>query len=107
MGGWLSDLCDVHMCLLCSCTLHTFGHPQYVQSFNRVFILLFHKIFSYFKGSHGGCQNKGYPYAPYIYMTPVCSVSPYVWTSPICLDAPYIGHPHMFRCPKCIGGIQT
>ena len=26
-------------------------------SFNRAFILLYHKMFSYFRGRHGGCQT--------------------------------------------------
>ena len=69
--------------------------PIHLASFNRVFILLFHKLFSYFRGSHGGLSDLGGIHMPlmFIYCLYV-SKPPYVCTSPICLDVPY-----MFGCP--------
>ena len=60
----LSDLGGVHMAP-CSYTTNTFGCPPYVQNFNGVFILLYHKMFSFLEVGMGGC--------PYIWMSPICS----------------------------------
>ena len=55
--------------------------PIYSASFNRVFILLYHKMFSYFRGSHGGLSDlEGVhmplsSYTPIHLDTPVCSES--------------------------------
>ena len=36
---------------------HTLGHPLCSESFNRVFILLYHKCFPTLEAVMGGCQT--------------------------------------------------
>ena len=111
MGG-------VHMPPLWSYIPHTFGCPPYIQSFNTVFILLYHKMFSYFRGRHEGLSDLGDVHMPpYVHMPHVCLDTliyldtPYMFgypsvclgPAPVCLDAPCMsGHPHMFGCPICL-----
>ena len=86
--GGLSDLGGVHMPPMVI-QPHMFGHPQYVQSFNRVFILLF----------HGVVRLRGYPYAP------LCSYAPCMFQYPhLCGHPPYVWTPPMFVCPQYIWG---
>ena len=60
--------------------------PICSESFNRVFILLFLKTFSYFRGSHGGLLDLG------VSLCPLCLYTP------IHLDTYHtFGHPHFFR----------
>ena len=60
---------------------HTFGHPHMFREFNRVFILLYNKMFSYFRGSHGGLSDLGGVHMPHVHTpiihldTPICSES--------------------------------
>ena len=73
--------------------LHTFGYPPYVQSFNRVFILLYHKMFSYFIGRYWGLSYLGGVHMPLYVWTPLCLNAPCIFGCPIPLDAPC-----MFGC---------
>ena len=74
-------------------------NPPYVQSFNRVFILLYHKMFSYFRGSHGGCKTYR------VSICPLCSYTPYIWTPPY-VQRVFIGYLFCFII-KCFPTLEA
>ena len=45
--------------------------PICSESFNRVFILLYHKMFSYFRDSHGGLSDLGGVHIPPMFICPL------------------------------------
>ena len=64
--------------------------PICSESFNRIFILLYHKMSFYFRG---GLSDLGGIHMPPMFMCPLyVLMPPNVWTTPICSDA-----------PKCMG----
>ena len=100
--------------------------PVCSEIFKRVFILLIHKMFSYFRGSHGGLSElRVYSYAPVCFKAPMCGHPPYVWTSPYVQMPPNVwghpnkrghpniwGYPNIWGCPniwgnQTYGGAQT
>ena len=80
-----------------------FIYPPYVQRVligNQFCYII--KMFSYFRGSQGVVRLRGYPYAPYVHIPPVCFDAPICVDSPLCLDAPICldapnvwGHPNI------------
>ena len=77
-----------------------FGCPLYIQNTKKTCF-----------GRLRGC-----PYAPCIWMPPVCLDAalcldappvcldaPYVWMAPVCWDAHTFGHPHMLALPHMFG----
>ena len=92
---------------------HTCGHPQYVQSFNRIFIWLYHKKFSYFRGSHGELSDLGGVHLPPMFIHPhTFGHPPYIWTPPI-FQRVLIGYLfcYIIKCfptlEAVVGGCQT
>ena len=64
---------------LCSYTPFIQTCPVYLVSFNRVFILLFYKMFSYFRGSHEGLSDLGAVHMPpYVHRPHIFGYPPYV-----------------------------
>ena len=49
------------------------------ESFHRVFILLVHKMFSYFRGSHGVVRLREYPDASMFIYPLYVLMPPYIW----------------------------
>ena len=71
------------------------------ETFNRVFILLFHKMFSYCRGSHRGLSDLWCVHMPPSSYAPICFKSPICLDTPICSDAPKCkGHPNIWGCPN-------
>ena len=75
-------------------------------NFNRVFILLYHKMFSYFRGSHGVVRLRGYPYTPCMFGCPHMFGCPICWDMPIHLGgSEHMGVSKHMGTSKHTGGI--
>ena len=85
MGGCQTKV--VSICPLCSHTPIHLDTPICSKSFNRAFILLYHKCFPTLEAVMGVVRLRVCPYTPYVHMPPVCL------DTPICLDAQYLWVP--------------
>ena len=112
MGG-CSRLMGVHMPPMFITPPIHLDITNMFSKFNGIFILLFHEMFSYFRGSNGGLSDLGgtqmlhmFIYVLYVSKPPyighphMFGCLSYVWMPPVCLDVPCISrHPHIFRWP--------
>ena len=73
---------------------HTFGHPHMFRNFHRVFNLIYHKMFSYFRGRCGGLSYLGGVQMLPMYICPL-----HVWMPPYAWNPLYVWIPHMLGCP--------
>ena len=77
---------EVSIYPLCSYTPFHLDMPSIFSQFEQgIFILLFYKMFSYFRGSHGGLSDLGG-----VHIHP-CSQTPYIWT-PLYVQQILIGY---------------